>query len=422
MLNQRAKWRVTEFLGALLLMGVFCLQALADEDDELIQTASDIHERVIVLDTHVDFPFGYETPVADPNHHDELQVDLSKMSEGQVDAVFFVVFVPQTERSVENYETARAQAQSKFDAIRRMAIDQYSDEIELAVSASDVRGLHEVGKKAALIGIENGFAMGDNPELVRAYYDLGARYMSLTHNGHNDLADSSAISSELGDMEAEHGGVSALGKSVVAQMNRLGIMVDVAHAAKSTVLELAEVSKAPIISSHHALKQFVDIPRNLDDEELLAIKETGGVVQIVAFDSYIKTVDPEKLAARRDLAGQYGIDSFEAFRAMSDDVRAVYMVERNKLDEQWPRASVADFVDHIDYAVTLIGIDHVGISSDFGGGGGIAGWDDASQSLNVTIELVRRGYTEPQIEKLWGGNLLRVMEEVERVAQKLQAE
>ncbi len=420
MLNRRAIWRETEVLGALLFVGAICLQVAAAEGDELIETATGIHERVIVLDTHVDFPFGYETPVADPNQDDELQVDLTKMGEGKVDAVFFVVFVPQTERSAENYETARTQAQSKFDAIRRMAIDQYSDEIELAVSAEDVRQLHGMGKKAALIGIENGFAMGDNPELMRAFYDLGARYMSLTHNGHNDLADSSAIRGELGDVEAEHSGLSPLGLSVVAEMNRLGIMVDVAHAAKSTVLELAEVSQAPIISSHHALKQFVDIPRNLDDEELLAIKQSGGVVQIVAYDSYIKPVDPKKLAARRELAGQYGIDSFEAFRAMSDDVRVVYMVERNKLDVTWPRASVADFVDHIDYAVTLIGIDHVGISSDFGGGGGIDGWDDASQSLNVTIELVRRGYTELQIEKLWGGNLLRVMEEVEQVAQTLQ--
>jgi len=303
-----------------------------------------------------------------------------------------------------------------------MAMDEYSDQIELALTAADVRRLHAEGKKAALIGVENGYPLKNDVGLLREYFALGARYMSLTHNGHNDLADSSSIRTELGDVNVEHGGLSPLGLSVVAEMNKVGIMVDVAHAAKSTVLEIARVSQAPIISSHHALKHFVNIPRNLDDEELLAIKATGGVVQIVAFDTYVKAVDPEKLEARKNLAEQFGIDSFEEFRAMSGKQRSVYMVERSKLDEHWPRASVADFVDHIDYAVTLVGIDHVGLSSDFGGGGGIDGWDDASETLNVTVELVQRGYSEQQIGQLWGGNLLRVMEDVERIARTLRSD
>ncbi len=273
-----------------------------------------------------------------------------------------------------------------------------------------------------MIGIENGYVIGKDLTLLEKYYNLGARYLSLTHNGHNDLADSSNVRDNLGDAEVENGGLSELGRRVIGEMNRLGMMVDVAHAGKATVLEAASLSQAPIISSHHALKHFVDIPRNLDDEELLVIKETGGIVQIVAYDSYLKPVPPEKTEAREALFETYGIDSFKAFLSLSDAARMAYEADQAKLDEQWPPASVNEFVDHIDYAVNLIGVDHVGIASDFGGGGGITGWRDASETLNVTAELVRRGYSKKSIAKIWGGNLLRVMKKVERVARKLQAE
>lgn len=389
---------------------------------DLIAKATRIHQRVIVLDSHVDIPPNYATPDADPGIKGDMQVDLPKMVEGGLDAVFFIVFVAQTERTPENYQLAQAQAMNKFNAIHRMTDELYPDRIELARTARDVRRIHKSGKRVALIGVENGYVIGKNLELVKHYYDLGARYMSLTHNGHNDLADSSAIRDELGDAEIEHGGVSELGERVIEEMNRLGMMVDVAHGSKATVLEAAALSKAPIISSHHAVKHFVDIPRNLDDEEMIAIKATGGVVQIIAFDSYLKPVHPDKTKAFSALMAQYGVDGPAAYNALSEVDRQSIKNQRARFDEQWPPASVQDFVDHIDYAVDLIGVDHVGIVSDFGGGGGIAGWRDASETLNVTIELVRRGYSKQDIGKIWSGNLLRVMKDVERIARKLQAE
>ncbi len=411
--------------GLLAVMGfglLGCSLTHTPDEVSLLAKAKRIHERIIVLDTHVDIPENYATPDADPGVKGKMQVDLPKMIEGGLDAAFFIVFVYQTERTPENYELAQAQAMNKFNAIHRMTDDLYPDRIELATMASDVGRIQKSGKQVALIGIENGYVIGKDLTLLEKYYDLGARYLSLTHSGHNDLADSSNVRDELGDAEVEYGGLSELGRRVVGEMNRLGMIVDVAHAGKATVLEVASLSQAPIISSHHALKRFVDIPRNLDDEELLAIKETGGVVQIVAYDSYLKPVPPEKTEAREALFEKYGIDSFRAFLALSNAARLAYEADQAKLDEQWPPASVNEFVDHIDYAVNLIGVDHVGIASDFGGGGGITGWRDASETLNVTVELVRRGYSKKSIAKIWGGNLLRVMNEVERVARKLQAE
>ena len=375
-----------------------------------------IHDRAIVIDTHVDIPFNYATDEVDPGRRGDQQVDLPKMREGGMDAAFLVVFVPQTERSPENYAIAKEQALTKFSAIRRVTSILYPDEIGLAVTADDVRRNHRNGKLSALIGIENGYVIGKDPELVRLYYDLGARYMSLTHNGQNDLGDSCCPLPGERKVTSEFGGLSALGEETVRIMNDVGMMVDVAHADKQTVLDIAAISKAPIISSHHALRSFVDIRRNLDDEALLAVKKTNGVVQIVAFDSYLKPVDPAKLKARADLAKEFGIDSFAAFLALEGARKEEYMARRNAFDETWPRASVETLVDHIDYTINLLGVDHVGIVSDFEGGGGIEGWDDASETLSVTAEMVARGFSETDIRKIWGGNILRVMEEVAAVA------
>ncbi len=407
--------------GALMVTSAFAMGDrfwnLTDEEK-----AQKIHDQVITIDTHVDIPLTFATTEVDPGVRGNQQNDLVKMNEGGMDAAFFIVYVGQGKRDEAGYEDARKQAMTKFSAIRRMTMDMYPERIELALSADDVRRIHASGKKVALIGIENGYVMAKDLSRLQEYYDLGARYMSLTHNGHNDLGDSSAAFAHLGDKDEEHGGLSDLGRAVVDEMNRLGIMVDVAHAGRKTVFEIAERSKAPIISSHHALRHFVDIPRNLSDEELVAIQKNGGVVQIVAFDSYNKPVPEEKRAARKALSEKWGIRSFADFQALTDAQEAAYMVERAALDETWPPANVADFVDHIDHAVQVMGIDHVGISSDFEGGGGVVGWKDASETLNITIELVRRGYSKKDIEKIWGGNLLRVMEEVEEVAAKLQSE
>ena len=245
--------------------------------------------------------------------------------------------------------------------------------------------------------------------------------MTLVHNGHNDIGDSAQPRERLGDEATEHGGLSEFGRQVVREMNRVGMMVDISHVSKDTMLQASELSVAPVIASHSSVNAVYRHARNLDDGQLDAIKANGGVVQIVAFDSYLKAIPEEKRASLTGLREALGLTSPEAFRNMDEATRANYSQGRAMINQKWPGAAVSDLVDHIDYTVKRIGIDHVGIASDFGGGGGIAGWNHALETFNVTLELVRRGYSREDIGKLWGEKLLRVMREVDATAARLQA-
>lgn len=391
--------------------------APAPEDDleetNLLARARGIHLRVMALDTHVDIDEDFSSPASDPGQRGSRQVDLPKMDDGGLDAAFFIVYVGQTARTPENYLGAQELAQRKFDGIFQMT-RTYQTQIALACRSSDVETIHAGGRRVALIGVENGYSIGKDLGRLQAYYDQCARYFGLVHNGHNDIADSASPSASLGDAPEEHGGLSAFGEAVVRELNRLGMMVDVSHASKQTMLEAIAQSTAPIIASHSGAAALVPHQRNLDDEQLLALKANGGVVQAVAYDSYVKARAPEKTSALSALAKEFGAAA--ALAALPPDRRAAYDARLAAIHAEWPRATVADFVDHIDYIVRTIGIDHVGIASDFDGGGGIDGWNDASQTFNVTLELVRRGYSEADIAKIWGGNLLRVWREVERLA------
>ena len=212
--------------------------------------------------------------------------------------------------------------------------------------------------------------------------------------------------------------MSEFGAQAIAEANRLGMMVDVSHSSGKTAIDAARLSKAPIIASHSGVRKLADTPRNLRDDELIAIRDNGGVVQVVAFDGYVMLPPEEKQKALQDLRANA---PFESWAAATPEQRDAYREARAKLNDQYPGATVEDFVNHIDYAVNLIGVDHVGISSDFDGGGGVTGWDDASETFNVTLELVKRGYSEEDIRKMWGGNLLRVWRDVEKVAAEIQA-
>jgi membrane dipeptidase len=410
--------------AACLAVSLVLLGACAPEmsEEEILAAATAIHERAITIDTHDDIPFNFATAEVDPGVRGDRQVDIPKMTEGGLDVGFFVVYVGQTERTPQNYEQAKTDAMTKFDAIHRMAKDMYPDQIELGFAADDVERIHNSGKLVAAIGIENGYVIGKDLSLLREYHELGARYITLAHGGHNDIADSSTPRDNLGDEESEHGGISAFGEEVIAEMNRLGIMVDVSHISKDAMLDAVRLSRAPVIASHSSTRALADVARNMDDEQLLALEENGGVMQTVALGSFVKRDAPEKTEAIEAVREEFGITGFAALRDLTDEQREAYQERIAALDETWPRPNVSDFVDHIDHAVELIGIDHVGISSDFDGGGGVEGWDDASETLNVTIELVRRGYTEEEIAQLWGGNLLRVWREVERVSAEMQAE
>ena len=377
-----------------------------------------LHRATLTLDTHVDIPLDFATEAVDPLDADS-QVNLLKMQEGGLDAAFFIVYVGQTARTQENYVTAQADALTKFAAIHRMTDELYPDRIGLAYRAEDVDRLVAEGKLVAMIGVENGYVLGPDLGMLDRYYELGARYLSLAHDGHNDLADSARPSASLGDVPAEHDGISELGERAIRRMNELGIMVDISHASKQAALETIELSAAPVIASHSSIRALADHPRNLDEETLLALKADGGVVQVVAYGGHLKVQPPEQRAALDALAVRLGLTPPVDSEALPEDLRAAYASGVREVDAQWLPAELRDFVDHIDRAVELIGVDHVGISSDFGGGGGIVGWADARETPNVTTELISRGYSEDEIRKLWGGNLLRVWREVERVAEEL---
>ena len=408
-------------------------------EDPLIKNARAIHEKVIVLDSHIDFEPADLNSERNYTQRVKTQFNLPNMISGGLDALFFVIYVGQT-RETQNpdalkpvgYERAYALAIEKFDAVRRFTGEIAHEKIELALTSDDVRRIYATGKKVALVGVENGYPLGEDIGRVKEFYDRSARYLSLTHNGHNQLADS-----HTGERDGwKWNGVSPLGKQVITEMNHFGIMVDVSHASKASMMQTAALSKAPIIASHSAARALCDVSRNMDDEQLLALKKTGGVIQIVAYGGFVRTTksdSPDRsaaLAAARkefnlpELTGPGQRARFQStLKELSDQRRTEYETKLAEIDKQYPgdlAPNLKDFVDHVDYAVKLIGIDHVGISSDFDGGGGIAGWNDASETFNVTLELVRRGYTEEQIEKLWSGNLLRVMDEVQCAAQQLQ--
>jgi membrane dipeptidase len=404
------------------LLAAFAACAPADEQsapaEDLETRAARVHTAVLTIDTHDDIPFDFATDSVDPLDADR-QVNLEKMRAGGLDVGFFIVYVGQTRRTPEGYREAQRGAITKFDAVHRMAETMYPDRIEIAYRADDVERIHASGKLVAAIGIENGYVIGRDLSLLEDYFERGARYMTLAHNGHNDIADSAQPRENLGDVPEEHDGLSPFGEQVVAEMNRLGMMVDVSHISKDAALDAMRVSRAPVIASHSSTAAVQPHARNMDDETLLALRDNGGVIQVVAFSGYVKAEPPEKAQELEELRYMRGFTyrtTADSLETMSAQDRFDYGQGIQILEARYPPANVADFVNHVDHAVQLIGIDHVGISSDFDGGGGIHGWDDASETPNVTLELVRRGYSEEDIAKLWGGNLLRVWREVERVA------
>ena len=398
------------------LLPAMVLGPVSADDTNLKTKADRIHAAAITVDTHVDIPTFFASDRFDMGeiNPSPVQVDLPRMEEGGLDAAFFIIYVRQTKRDPLGYAQAVSTASAKFAAIHRLTSGPDADRVGLAVTAEDVRALHHDGKRAALIGIENGYVIGTQIDLLDTYYDWGARYFGLVHNGHNDIGDSAQPRLDLGDGPTLHNGLSAFGREVIRRCNRLGIMIDVSHASKQTTLDAIRQSRAPVIASHSSVKGVFDHPRNMSDEELKALAAKGGVIQIVAFDVYLKTVTDNKKQAFGALRKQFPFRSLDEIFGASPAKKRAYSRKLRSIQNSYPRASVSDLVDHIDYAVNLVGVDHVGISSDFQGGGGIDGWNNAAESINVTVELVKRGYSEDDIQKIWGGNLLRVMEEVDR--------
>ena len=330
---------------------------------------------IITIDTHDDINTIYFTDSLNYTMDTDTKLNLPKMIAGGLDVAWLVVYTAQGELNDEGYAAAMENAIDKFDAIDRLVNKYAPDQIELALNSEDVRRIYAKGKKVAMIGVENAYPMGLDTSNVRKFWERGARYVSLSHNGHSQFSDSNT--GEF-DGTALHNGLSDLGKEVVGLLNYYGLMIDISHPSKEAIKQMIEISKAPVLASHSSARALRDHPRNLDDEQLELIKDNGGVIQTTALGSF--------LTDRKD-----------------------------------PPPNMSDFINHIDYMVEKIGIDHVGISSDFDGGGGIVGWNDASETMNVTKELRKRGYSDSEIAKLWGGNLLRVLDEVQEIAAKLQS-
>jgi membrane dipeptidase len=407
-------------------------------EQQLIERARGIHEQVITLDTHADI--NTSNFALDNNYTMDLdtQVTLPKMKQGGLDVAWFIVYTKQSTLDTEGYAEAYNNAIDKFDAIHRLAEEIAPEKIEIAYNSDDVRHIVASGKKVAMIGIENAYPIGLEIAHIKKFQERGGRYMSLAHNGHNQFSDSHT--GELDNVWL-HGGLSAIGKTAIAEMNKWGVMIDVSHPSADAIEEMIELTQAPLIASHSSARALSNHSRNLSDKQLLLIKENGGVVQTVAFGAYL---NGEKDALHKEamnnlittIATELGhtiLDPSEV-KSLTEAERLSYQTHMEEINQLAaprvavevntiaPPVAVTDLVDHIDYMVDLIGLKHVGISSDFDGGGGISGWNDASETLNVTVELVRRGYTEEQISMLWSGNLLRVLDDVQRIATEIQRE
>ncbi|MBV9783402.1 MAG: dipeptidase [Acidisphaera sp.] len=331
-----------------------------------------LHHELLTLDSHIDIPWP-DGP--DPFGETKCCVDMPKMRRGGVWAGCFAAYIPQGKRDPEGHEAAFERAIAMLETIRGMARQHDGITARLAVTADEIETARRDGALAIVPAVENGHAMGDDPGRLRRFRDLGARYLTLTHNGHNDLADSANPRTDLGDRPEEHSGLSALGRTAIAELNRLGMLVDVSHLSKPGMLQAAELSRVPIVATHSCVRALCDHARNLDDEQLDALGAADGLVQITAVPGFLRP--------------------------------------QGKVDT----VTVADYVDHVDHAVRRIGIAHVGISSDFDGGGGFTGWRDASESPNLTAELWRRGYGREEIAALWSGNFLRLLRQAEKAAE-----
>ena len=329
----------------------------------LYRKAKELHARIISVDSHCDTPMLFAQGYRLEERSEKALVDLHKMREGALDVATMAAYIPQGDRNEASLEAATAMAERLLDGIKERA-NYNSEHVRLCNTPAQAKKAKREGKLVIMQAIENGYAIGKNLELIKHFHDRGVVYMTLCHNGDNDICDSARGNSE-------HGGLSAFGKEVVKEMNRCGMMIDLSHAAESTFYEVLELSTQPVVCSHSSCKALCDHPRNLDDNQIKALAAKGGVIQVTMYSGFLRK-------------------------------------EGN--------ATLNDFMQHLEHAISVAGIDHVGIGTDFDGDGAIEGCSSASQLRNVTRELLRRGHSIEEIEKIWGGNWLRVMERVQSAA------
>jgi membrane dipeptidase len=390
---------------------IFLVAGCRNGEEQFIREADKIHASILTVDTHCDTPMEFTDSGFDLGiKHDDGCVDFPRMVEGGLHAEFFAVFTGQGLRNDSSYNKVHEKALSIFRAIHKN-IEKNSAMAEMAYTADDAYRIRKDGKIAAFIGVENGYPIGKDISRIKQYYDLGTRYITLSHSRNNDICDSSTDPAG-----PENNGLSPLGIQVVNEMNRLGVMVDVSHISDKSFYDVIKVTKTPVIASHSSCRALCGSPRNLTDDMLLALKENGGVIQICILGNYLKTPEPnpELEAKIKELRERYGDSS-----AFKDSTRRKMRTEYRAIQKKYEKpATVKDVVDHIDHVVQVVGIDYVGIGTDFDGGGGVEGCRTVAEMKNITIELLRRGYSKKEITKIWGGNVMRVLRKVEEISGK----
>jgi membrane dipeptidase len=390
-----------------LILLALLLPGCKNNEKQLIKTADKIHQKILTVDTHCDTPMDMVEADYDlGERHSEGCVDFPRMKEGGLDAEFFAVFTSQGPRNDSTYNKVYSVALNTLETLRKN-VEKNSNMAEIACSPEDAYRLKKAGKIAAFIGIENGYPIGKDISRIKELYKRGARYITLSHTKNNDICDSSTDSNG-----PENNGLSPFGREVVKEMNRFGMMIDVSHISDKSFFDVLELSKAPVIASHSSCRALCESPRNLTDKMLLALKENGGVIQICILSEYLKTPDPNpeleaKLKALKERYGDYDTIPENKKKLLREEYGAI----RDKYEKL---ATVKDVVDHIDHVVQVIGIDHAGIGTDFDGGGGVDGCRTVAEMKNITVELLQRGYSKADIEKIWGGNIMRVFSEVEQ--------
>ncbi|MFN8256165.1 MAG: dipeptidase [Bacteroidales bacterium] len=400
--------------GLSFLPRAFANTFLFPYNENNLKKARRIHQRILTVDTHCDTPLSIMYDKIEMGVRNDVKVtgskvDFVRMKEGGLDASFFAVFLGQGKRDPESNLKAKSDALAIFEAIKQQ-LKKYPGQAELALEPDDAYRISKTGKRAIYIGIENGYPIGNEIKNIQEFYNLGARYITLCHSRNNDICDSST--DEKGP---EHNGLSPFGEKVVAEMNRLGMLVDVSHISDKSFFDVVKLSKAPIIASHSSARTVCNHPRNFSDEMLKTMAEKGGVVQLCVLNSYIKEQKPNP--AREEAFKALRL-KYNNFVDITPEQKGEAIKEWQKISDDFPEelATVSDAVDHIDHMVKTAGIDHVGIGTDFDGGGGISGFFDISEATNITIELVKRGYLAKDIEKIWGGNFMRVFRQVRQMA------
>ncbi|MDE5998738.1 MAG: gamma-glutamyl-gamma-aminobutyrate hydrolase family protein [Bacteroidaceae bacterium] len=355
---------------------------LVEESTEF-KRAKALHDKILTLDSHCDTPMFFSQGINFASRDPKVLVDLHKMADGHLDATIMAAYLEQQERDEASLENATAKANQILTQIEEMAA-QNCTAVDIAYTPADLWRLKREGKRAIMLGIENGYAIGKDIRNVQAFRQRGVVYMTLCHNGDNDICDSARGN-------REHGGVSEFGAEVIAEMNRVGMMVDLSHASEESFYDAIKLSRTPIVCSHSSARTLCDHPRNLTDAQLRALADAGGVAQVTLYHGFLV----------KDSVDYNPHNVLRSFASPTEGVT---------------EATILDAIEHLNHMVNVMGIEHVGIGTDFDGDGGIRGCASASELINFTRRLLRERYTDEQIQMIWGGNFLRVMQEVQRQA------